>query len=230
MNRINFIDLGVCGYQKALDFQHNILEKVQKRELESTLLFVEHPHVLTMGRRAKDENIYLDKEELEKKGIDIFYINRGGDVTYHGFGQLVGYPIFDLEVFGKDIKRFVYNIETSIINHLSKNHNINAAVNEGVYTGVWTGEKKICAIGIGVKKWVSYHGFAYNINTVLDYFDYINPCGLGRDTVTSLQNIKGRRIEFEEEKILVLKSLCEVFDVTYIKREAEETDHGISIK
>lgn len=230
MKQINFIDLGTCGYQRALDIQHYILDKVQKRELKSTLLFVEHPHVLTMGRRAKDNNIYLDKEELQRKGIDIFYINRGGDVTYHGFGQLVGYPIFDLEVFGKDIKKFVLNIETSIINNLYSNHNVSAGVNEGVYTGVWTGDKKICAIGIGVKKWVSYHGFAYNINTELSCFDYINPCGLGQNSVTSLQSIKGREIDFESEKKLVLESLCDVFEVSYIEKKIKEAGDGFDVE
>jgi lipoyl(octanoyl) transferase len=219
MNRINYIDLGVCEYAKALEIQHFILQKVQDGEMTDTLLLLEHPHVLTMGRRAKEENIYYGRDSLKDQGINVYYINRGGDVTYHGYGQLVGYPIFDLENYGKDIKRFVLSIENAVIENLSNNHGIKAGVNEGKYTGVWVGDKKICAIGIGVKKWVSYHGFAYNINTDLDYFKYINPCGLGTDTVTSLKELTGHAVDFETEKINILNSLCRSFCVSYEKKE-----------
>jgi lipoyl(octanoyl) transferase len=213
VKKIGFLDLGLCGYGKALDIQHHILGKVQRGEMGDTLIFVQHPHVLTMGRRAREENIFVDREILKQKNIDVFDINRGGDVTYHGYGQLVGYPIFDLNRFGRDIKKFVYDIEYSIIDDLKVNHDIQAGVNEGKYTGVWIGDKKICAIGIGVKKWVSYHGFAYNINTDLGYFGYINPCGLGDNTVTSLKEQKGIEIDFEKEKQHVLESFCDRFGV-----------------
>lgn len=229
MKKISYIDLGYCEYGKVLDIQHYILDKVQKKEMDDTLLLVEHPHVLTMGRRAKEDNIFIDQDNLKEKGINIFHINRGGDVTYHGNGQLVGYPIFDLENYGKDIKEFVFKIESAIIKNLKVNYDIDAGINKGKYTGVWIGEKKICAIGIGVKKWVSYHGFAYNINTDLDYFNYINPCGLGQNTVTSLSELTGKIIDFEIEKNNILNSLCKQFNVSYTVRKysLDGEDHVI---
>ena len=215
------MDLGICEYGRALDIQHDILAKIQKGELPDTLLFVEHPHVLTMGRRARNENIYADAGVLDQKGIKVFNINRGGDVTYHGYGQLVGYPVFNLEHFGKDIKDFVFRIESAIMACLKKNHGIEAGVESGRYTGVWVGGKKICAIGIGVKRWVSYHGFAYNINTDLEFYKYINPCGLGNDTVTSLEKLIGNRADFEKEKQNVLECICEGFSVSYRRRKID---------
>ena len=208
---VNILDLGTCDYKEALDIQLKVLKKVQDNELDDTFILVEHPHVLTLGKRGKTENIYVDENVLNKKKIKVYEINRGGDVTYHGYGQLVGYPIINLANHEKNIRKFVNNIENIFIENLKDNHGIEAREASGKYTGVWVGEKKITAIGIGVKKWTTYHGFAYNINTDLEYFSLINPCGLGEGMVTSLKEIKAKNIDFALEKQNIIMKFLDVF-------------------
>ena len=171
--KLNVIYLGVVPYGKVLDIQYKLLEMRQKGEIDNTLLLLEHPPVLTLGTRGQYNNIYLSSEELKSQGVEVFEVNRGGDVTYHGLGQIVGYPIFDLRDIDKDIRLFIQKLEQSIINLLKQEYGINAYRETDKYTGVWVNNKKITAIGISVRKYITMHGFAFNVNTNLAHFDWI---------------------------------------------------------
>lgn len=199
---LNFVDLGQIEYSKALEIQHKLHDKRKNGEIEDTLLLLEHFPVITLGVRGEYNNIYLPKEQLKKQGIEIFEVNRGGDVTYHGIGQVVGYPIMDLKTQGGDIKQFVFKMEQSIIKFLKDKFSINAYIDDKKYTGVWVVDEKIAAIGIEAKKWVTMHGFALNINTNLLHFDFINPCGLSKG-VTSVEKIIGETTEIDEIKPII---------------------------
>ena len=192
MMQINVVNLGLIPYGEALDIQYKLLEKRKNGEIENTLLLLEHPPVLTLGTRGEYNNIYLPTEELKRQGVEIFEVNRGGDVTYHGPGQIVGYPIFDLKDFGKDTRAFVQKIEQSIISLLQKEYGIDAHGETDKYTGVWVNDKKITAIGIAIRKWITMHGFAFNVNTNLEHFKWINPCGLSKG-VTSVEELIGKK-------------------------------------
>lgn len=189
--------LGLMDYKEALSIQENMLYKRQQGIINDTLLLVEHPPVLTLGRRGKKENILLPKELLEQKGVSVYEVSRGGDITYHGPGQIVGYPIMDLRDRNRDIKKFVWDIEEVFIRLLKDQYEIDAHREEKTYTGVWVGKEKITAIGIAVKKWVTMHGFAFNANTNLDHFKWIVPCGLTDRNATSLQKLLGRELDME---------------------------------
>lgn len=165
------------------------------------MIFCQHPHTITLGRLAKEENILADKELLKQKGVKIFFTDRGGDVTYHGPGQLVIYPIFNLARHGKDLKKFLNQLEQVVIDFL-QNFGIKGIRNKG-FTGAWVEDKKIASIGIGVKKWITFHGVAININTDLEYFSLIRPCGLNKE-MTSLRQILGRKIELAEAKSVII--------------------------
>lgn len=190
--KLNIIYLGIVPYGEALDIQYKLLEMRQKGEIDNTLLLLEHPPVLTLGVRGQYNNIYLSSEELKSQGIEVFEVNRGGDVTYHGPGQIVGYPIFDIRDMGKDIRLFIEKMEQCIIDLLNKEYSINAYRENDKYTGVWVNNKKIAAIGISVKKYITMHGFAFNVNTNLAHFNWINPCGLSKG-VTSLEQLIGKK-------------------------------------
>ncbi len=213
MKKIMVTDLGKMNYKKALKIQETLMSLRQKGKYEDTLLLVEHPHVITLGRRADVDNIVVSEETLSKNGIEIYEINRGGDVTYHGPGQIVGYPIFDLTNYDRDIRAFVWNIEDVFMRMLEKEFEIHARRDEKKYTGVWVGNYKITAIGIAVKKWVTMHGFAFNVSTELKYFDWIVPCGLYDRGVTSLEKLLGRLPDIEKIKEMTIRYFCEVFSV-----------------
>jgi lipoyl(octanoyl) transferase len=210
--KICITDLGRMDYNEALAIQEKLMSMRQQGMSEDTLLLVEHPPVLTLGRRAAAENIVVPRETLEKEGVGIYEVSRGGDVTYHGPGQIVGYPILDLTNFGKDIRLFVSNIVEVFICMLECEYGIHACRDESKYTGVWVGNEKITAIGIAVKRWVSMHGFAFNVKTHLEHFKWIVPCGLSDRGVTSLEKLLGRDVDFEEVKRLTVKYFCEVFE------------------
>ena len=181
------------------------------------LLFVEHPPVYTLGKSGKIENVLITEADRLSKGIDFFYTNRGGDITFHGPQQLVGYPILDLEKFYTDIGRYLRNLEEVII-HTMADYGLKGERSAGE-TGVWlepgvTGkERKICAIGVRCSRWITMHGFAFNVNPDLGYFDHIIPCGIQNKQVTSLQKELNREIPFEEVKEKVKLHFEEVFDV-----------------
>ncbi|MCK5129590.1 MAG: lipoyl(octanoyl) transferase LipB, partial [Clostridiales bacterium] len=191
-------------------------------EILDSLLIVEHPAVLTMGKRGNEDNVLVSQEMLKNENIETVWINRGGDVTYHGPGQLVGYPIMSLVENKIGIKVFVDNIQETIIQYLRNEFDINAIKKSGVHTGVWVNDRKVTAIGISVKRGVTLHGFAFNINTNLAHFDYINPCGLGAGMVTSLQEIVGTPIDYTMICDNVIQSFCKIFGATPIYTTLEK--------
>jgi lipoate-protein ligase B len=186
--------LGHVGYKQALEIQLKTLERRVAGEIPDTLLLLTHPHVYTIGRTGDEANLLVPKESLEREGIGLERVSRGGDITYHGPGQLVGYPIVLLSK--PDVHRFVRTVETALIASLAE-LGVTARSVDGL-TGVWTDKKKIASIGIGVRRWVTYHGFALNVNTDLSYFRRINLCGLKGREATSVSEISGRNVPIEE--------------------------------
>lgn len=208
---LNILSLGRCEYEKALAIQYDILKKRQEGNIEDTLILVEHPPVLTMGRQAEKANIICSEILLKNNGIKVFETNRGGDVTYHGPGQIVGYPILDLKKYDMRLKWFVRNIEEVFIRLLMDKYNINASRSNG-QIGVWVDNDKITAIGLSVKRGVTMHGFAYNVNTNLNHFNLIIPCGITDKGVTSIKQLVGKTVDFEKEKDVVIEYFCKVFN------------------
>ncbi|HEX9205658.1 MAG TPA: lipoyl(octanoyl) transferase LipB [Candidatus Deferrimicrobiaceae bacterium] len=179
--------LGEVGYREALDLQCDYVDRRAARKIPDTLLLLTHPHVYTLGRTGDDANILVPKEALAEEGIPVERVSRGGDVTYHGPGQLVGYPIFLME--RPDVHRFVRSIEAALIDALGVLGVAGSRI-DGL-TGVWVGGKKIASIGVGIRKWVTYHGFALNVNTDLSYFRRIHLCGLKGRQATSIAEVRG---------------------------------------
>jgi lipoyl(octanoyl) transferase len=186
--------LGRIGYGQAFELQQGLVEQRQEGTIPDQLLLLEHPHVITMGRNGHMENLLASREVLERAGISFYPTDRGGDVTYHGPGQLVGYPIVDLRDWRRDVGAYVRAVEQAIIDTLAE-FGI-AAGRIPKLTGVWVGERKIAAIGVHISRWVTSHGFALNVNTDLRYFQYIVPCGLTKP-VTSMAQL-GARASLEE--------------------------------
>jgi lipoyl(octanoyl) transferase len=227
---IIYKDLGLKDYKETWDYQTELFNKLvdnkksttvnsepAKNYLPGTLIFVEHPHVYTLGKSGSENNLLLDYLQLQARDATFFRIDRGGDITYHGPGQIVGYPVFDLEIIGIGLKEYVYKLEEAIILTLS-DFGISASRLEGG-TGVWIDSeisgkaRKICAIGIKASRYVTMHGFAFNVNTDLSYFNYINPCGFTDKGVTSLEKEMGVTQEIEKVKLKVKSNLLKVFDL-----------------
>ncbi len=208
---LNVITLGRCEYDKALKIQYDILGKRQNGDIEDTLILVEHPPVITMGRRAVPSNVIVSKEFLKDKGIQVIKTNRGGDVTYHGPGQIVGYTIVNLKENRLGIKEFVAKLEGIFIGLLKEQFDIKAK-HDLTNTGVWVADKKITAIGLAVKRGVTMHGFALNVNTNLDHFQYIIPCGIQDKGVTSIQKIVGQSVNLNGMSKLVENYFLKTFD------------------
>ena len=178
--------LGRVGYAEAFEMQRVLAEQRKRGEIRDQLLFVEHPHVITLGRNGHIENLLAGEEHLRKAGIEFHHTNRGGDITYHGPGQIVGYPIMDLREWKRDVLVYVRTLEQVIIEAL-REFGVSGERSQG-NTGVWVDGKKIAAIGIHISRWVTSHGFALNVSTDLSYFQYIVPCGLTKP-VTSLREL-----------------------------------------
>ena len=212
---VKIIDLGTMEYGECLELQRRLRDKRIAGDIKDTLLLVEHTPVLTMGRRGQNENVIVSEEFLKKKGIDVHWVERGGDVTYHGPGQLVVYPIFDLTGFGRNIHTFVDNLINAIMNVLKEEFNIEAHREDGKHTGVYIGTDKIAAIGLAIRRWVSMHGFAFNVNTDLSHFRWIVPCGLGDRGVTSVKEQIGNEADFELVKNKIVKAMAEIYDFDY---------------
>lgn len=229
--QIIFQDLGKMDYQSAWDYQEKILqENVRKKSVSGNqemgsptqhyLLFVEHPPVYTLGKSGNKENVLMSDEELQANHIEFFHTNRGGDITFHGPEQIVGYPILDLEKFYTDIGKYLRNIEEVIILTMAE-YGITGARSAGE-TGVWIEpgipgkERKICAIGVRCSRWVTMHGFAFNVNTDLSYFNNIIPCGIVNKQVTSLQKELGRALDMEEVKEKVKRNFEKVFEAELV--------------
>lgn len=195
MNTCNVVNLGLVDYLKVWELQKTIAEQVIARDRGNTLFLAEHPNVYTIGRRGNREDIFLNESELNNIGISIYNVDRGGEVTYHGPGQLVAYPIINLKEWGSPL-HYVRTLEQIILNTL-KNYDMNGELTEGL-TGVWIEQKKIGSIGVKIKRGVSYHGLSLNINTNLAFYRNILPCGYSGKDVTSMESILDHPIEFED--------------------------------
>ena len=214
------IDWGLIDYKLAWEQQEAIFaeavgRKLNRQTAENLLILCEHPHVYTLGKSGKEQNLLLDQPRLREKNAAFVQTNRGGDITYHGPGQIVGYPIFDLESFGIGLKQYIFNLEESIINFLGT-YNIESARLNGA-AGVWLdaetkNARKICAIGVRSSHFVTMHGFALNVNTQLDYFNYINPCGFTDKGVTSMEKELGQKTDMENAKKRLRKEMEKVFE------------------
>ncbi|MCX7994619.1 MAG: lipoyl(octanoyl) transferase LipB [candidate division WOR-3 bacterium] len=212
MAYIEVLDLGLKDYKEVWEFQKILHAKRIEDKIPDTLILVEHNPVLTLGKSGRLENIKIPVSLLKAKGIDFYQVERGGDVTFHGPGQLVGYPIFNINKGLAGIRPFIEKIEDSIINTLH-DFGISGRKIEKMI-GVWIGEKKICSIGIAVKKWVSFHGFALNVNNDLSYFELINPCGFKDIKMTSMQEVLQTPIAMEKVKVAIIKSFMAIFNYT----------------
>ena len=228
MNRtVAFEDLGIIDYKEAWDYQEKLFKGIidikmenrkspdQEKATPNYLLFCEHPHVYTLGKHGSEENLLANMLELSNKQATYYKINRGGDITYHGPGQIVGYPILDLDNFSPDIHQYVYNLEEAIIKTIEE-YGLKGERLEGA-SGVWLDPavparaRKICAIGIRSSRWVTMHGLAFNVNTDLSYFDLINPCGFTDKKATSMEKELGKPFDMEEVKAKVKHHLAEIF-------------------
>ena len=213
-------DLGVIDYKDAWDLQKKLFNSRYQKEIDDTLLLLEHPHTYTLGKTADRKNLIAEDKFLDQNKISVYDIDRGGDITYHGPGQIVGYPIIDLTGWQEDTHKYLRALEEIIINTCAE-YNITAG-RDKEYTGVWVGDKKIAAIGIKVTRWITMHGFAFNVNTDLSLFDGIIPCGIKGKKVTSIQNELSRTIDVNEVKSIILKNFTEVFE--YSPAEKMEPD------
>jgi lipoyl(octanoyl) transferase len=209
----DLLRLGRVDYDEAWDLQKDLVARRIAGELPDTLILLEHPRVYTLGRSGHAENVLLDEATLAATGAIVRWVDRGGDVTYHGPGQLVGYPIVHLDRFGKDIHQHVWRIEETLIRTLA-DFGI-AGSRDPAYPGVWVGGDKIAAIGVRVSKWVTNHGFALNVSTDLSYFDNIVPCGIAGRGVTSLSQLLRRTVEREEAEGYLLHQFAEVFAAAF---------------
>jgi lipoyl(octanoyl) transferase len=226
MPYIEFIDLGIKDYKETWDFQEELFAKLMamkndpsKKDFGGYLIFVEHPHVYTLGKSGEANNLLISEPFLKQINATFYRINRGGDITYHGPGQIVGYPIIDLEKFDIGIREYIEKLEDAIIQSVHE-LGINAGRLDGS-TGVWldTGTpkvRKICAIGVRASRFITMHGFALNINTDLKYFSYINPCGFQDKGVTSVENELNAKQDFEKAKQIVLTHLLTIFKAKQI--------------
>lgn len=221
---IQICNLGKISYGNALELQRKLLALRQQQKIKDLLLLLEHPPVLTIGKKGKNNkttNILVSDKFLREQQVEVFETDRGGDVTYHGPGQLIGYPIMDLTNHGKDIRKFVHNIEQVFID-LLRNYWEITAFRDPEHTGVWLEHGKITAIGFAIKRWVTMHGFAFNVNTNLSHFSWINPCGITDRDVTSLQAITGQYISWDLIIQQVIESFCNVFNLQPITIEQEQ--------
>ena len=207
---IRYYNLDLIDYKKAWDLQYQIHSLRVNNEIDDTLFLLEHPNTYTLGKTANIENLISDENFLEKNSISVFNIDRGGDITYHGPGQLVGYPIINLSDWYQDSHKYLRALEEVIIK-VCNEYGITAARNEK-YTGVWVGDSKIAAIGIKISRWVTMHGFAFNVNTDLSLFNGIIPCGISDKAVTSLEKELGVSIKVSEVKEKVITHFQEVFN------------------
>lgn len=232
MRNVKFQDLGRIDYKKAWDYQTALFDEIvaikivnrnlppeQQTITPNHLLFCEHNHVFTLGKSGDEAHLLFTENVLKQRGIDYYKINRGGDITYHGEGQITGYPIFDLDHFFTDIHKYLRYLEETIILTLKEYGIIGGRV-EGL-TGVWLDAenpqkaRKICAMGVKCSRWVTMHGFAFNVNTDLNYFDMIVPCGIKDKTVTSLRQELGREMDMQEVKDKLKTNLSTIFDFDF---------------
>ncbi len=229
--KVSFQDLGLIAYKEAWDYQEKLFNEISLAkkgisEKENTqdvtpnyLLFCEHRHVYTLGKSGSAENLLINQLQLQAREAEFFHIDRGGDITYHGPGQIVGYPILNLEYFVTGVRDYIFKLEEAVILLLA-DYGIQSERLEGA-TGVWldTGTpraRKICAIGVRTSRWVSMHGFAFNVNTNLEYFNFINPCGFTDKTVTSMEKELGAAQDLEKVKAELKAKIAMVFGMEFV--------------
>jgi len=231
MEKIFLQDLGFKAYQETWDYQTELLQKTvtikfnnrkndTQQLTENHFLFVEHPPVYTLGKTGDMSNLLLNEKQLKERNITFYKINRGGDITFHGPGQIVGYPILDLENFFTDIHKYLRLLEETIILTIAE-YGLKGTRSEGE-TGVWLDvgtpfARKICALGVRASRWVTMHGFALNVNTNLGYFDHIIPCGIKGKAVTSMQAELNKEILLSEVKEKIKKHFCNLFEAEFVK-------------
>ncbi|HNO80852.1 MAG: lipoyl(octanoyl) transferase LipB [Bacteroidia bacterium] len=238
VQEILFADLGSSDYKQTWDFQEQLLQQIMQLKLEGRnqglgdhaptphyLLFCEHPHVFTLGKSGKPEHLLSNEQQLKNANADYYKINRGGDITYHGPGQIVGYPILNLDLFFNDIHRYMRFLEEVIIRTL-KEYGIEGSRIEKL-TGVWIdagkpSARKICAFGVRCSRWITMHGWALNVNTQLEYFNHIIPCGISDKAVTSMAKELGNNLNIDEVKSVLLKHFSDVFNATIKTVEKEK--------
>ena len=230
--KVIFNDLGLIDYKESWDYQTNLFDSIVQQKIfnrknpenqkitENYLLFCEHPHVFTLGKSGSEENLLIKGSQLKEKGANYYKINRGGDITYHGPGQLVVYPIFDLDHFFTDIHKYLRYLEEAVILTLQE-YGIKGERVDGL-TGVWIdgnqpSARKICAIGVKSSRWVTMHGIGFNINSHLEYFNYIVPCGIDDKAVTSIKKEIGKSVDMEELKKKLKINLANIFNFDFIK-------------
>ncbi len=225
MQKIKLQDIGLKDYQDAWDYQNKLFKEIIDIKLENRknntdnqtpnyFLFTEHPHVYTLGKSGDINNLLLNEESLKEKGISFFRSNRGGDITYHGPGQIVGYPIINLDNFFPDIHLYMRNLEEVIIQTIAE-YGLKGERSKGE-TGVWLDVgtpfvRKICAMGVRTSRWVTMHGFALNVSTDLGYFDHIIPCGIRGKTVTSMEAELNKKLSHKEVKTKILQHFSKIF-------------------
>jgi len=217
---IQVVDLDLTDYKYCWELQQNIFNLRVAGRISDVLLLSEHNHVYTLGKSSDNAHLLAGETELKSTGADVFHIDRGGDITYHGPGQLVGYPIIDLNNYYLDTHRYLRDLEEVIIKTL-KDFGINGHREEN-YTGVWVGSDKIAAIGVKVSRWITMHGFALNINTNLSYFDRIIPCGIFHKGVTSMERILGNKLLIQDVIDSVSSRFGEVFGIHTIIVDKDE--------
>ncbi len=226
MSKLIYSDLGRESYESALQIQRRLLEEVKAGDNDQAyLLLLEHdPPVITLGRNAGSEHILASQEQLSREGIEVRQSARGGDVTYHGPGQLVGYPIMRLARRGRTVRRYVHDLEEVIIRLLGR-FGLSARRREGL-TGVWVGDEKIAAIGVAVSRWVAWHGFSLNVSTDLSHFDFIVPCGLDGCKVTSMAKLLAGEVSIREVKQPLIECMAEVFGFDVVNESATLSHRG----
>ncbi len=223
MSTLDIYELGTVPYEKALEYQENLLAKRIAEEIPDSLILLEHPPTITTGRKGNTGNLLVRKEYLEKHGISFIHASRGGDITFHGPGQIVGYPILNLKNHEMDIRKHLRSIEEVIIRTLS-DFGIEGRRIDGV-TGVWVKKSKIASIGIAIRKWVTYHGFALNVSTNLDYFELILSCGITDVRITSIGSWLGNEenVRMDDVTRSVIKNFMGVFGFEdFIPRDKKE--------
>ena len=236
---VTLLDLHLSDYKKTWEYQELLLNEIvankvanRDRPLEDQipskhyLLFCEHPHVFTLGKSGKQDHLLLNEKQLHENDAVFYKINRGGDITYHGPGQVVGYPILDLDCFFNDIHLYLRYLEEAVIRMLNEYGIIAARIDK--LTGVWieaedpSKARKICAFGVRCSRWVTMHGFALNVNTNLEYFNHIIPCGIDDKAVTSMQMELGHEVNTEEVKMKLQKHLCDLFNMVLVEQKAPQ--------
>ncbi len=218
LRRVLLTDIGTTDYAYAWELQKTIHQARVLHKIPDVVLLTEHSNTYTIGKSGGDDHLLASEQELKEKNVDVFKIDRGGDITYHGPGQIVCYPIIDLDGYYRDVHRYLRDLEEVVIRTLAR-YGVEGH-REPEYTGVWVGSEKVCAIGVKVSRWVTMHGFAFNVNTDLSYFGRIIPCGIFHKGVTSLSQLLEKVVDMQEVKNVVAEELAGVFqtEVTPVGR------------